>query len=295
MTKAEIPVAGLGTRLLPATKSQPKEMLTIGRKPTVQYIVEELATCGLKDIGFIIRPRKHAIKHHFDPDEALEELLEKKGQSELASDVRFHQKGLRFSYHPQEVPRGSGDAILQAKEFVGQESFAVALGDAIIYDPEGGVPFLRQMMSLHMRLKAAAVLAVEPVEKKEVFRYGVIDPEPTRHPGVLRIRRLVEKPTPEEAPSNLVSAARYTFSPAIFEALEQIPVGKGGELQLTDAIEWLINQGKPVYAMVLGEGQKRYDIGNFESYYKAFVDFALRDETHGQALRQYLRKLLRQK
>ncbi len=280
ITKAVIPVAGLGTRLLPATKSQPKEMLPIGRKPIVQYVVEELAEAGLNNILFVTGRKKRSIEDHFD---FCPELGDNKFDAEFEGD-------LSFFYIRQTNQHGLGDAISYAEKFTGSDSFAVALGDSVI---RGGShsSLLNRMMDVHEREKAGATVAFMEVARDDVRKYGIASPK-NRPGATFEIETLVEKPLPAEAPSKLAIAARYVFDPVIFEALKRTPAGKKGELEITDAMNTLIKMGKKVIGVKLRKDEHRYDVGSFESYFKAFLDFALEDLEYGYMVRQYMRTKL---
>jgi UTP--glucose-1-phosphate uridylyltransferase len=285
--KVVIPAAGLGTRLLPATKSQPKEMLPVGRKPILQHVVEELLGARLDQILIITGRRKRAIEDHFDADPYLETALEG-GEADAAP--AWLEGEARFFYTRQSAPRGLGHAVSLAAEFVDRDDCVVALGDSLIWAEDPAAP-LRAMMEVHEQLGAAAVVAVERVEPALVDRYGIVSIDGAEPPPgePVAMTGVVEKPSAGSAPSNLAVAARYVFSPAIFEALARTPPDERGEVQLTDAIKRLIDNGLPVYAWPLGPGQRRYDVGNFASYFRAFVDYALEDGEHGRALREYLK------
>jgi UTP--glucose-1-phosphate uridylyltransferase len=292
--KAVVPVAGMGTRLLPATKSQPKEMLPVGRRPVVQYVVEELQAAGLAQILFVTGRKKSAIEDHFDPDPELVRMLSAGGGYALLEELAFTETDVSFFYTRQSSPRGLADAVNRAQEFVGDAHFLVALGDSIIMSRDG-TSFVREMIRVHVESEAACTIAVEEVEPDEVFRYGIVKPRAGVELGPdFDIEDLVEKPRPEVAPTNLAIAARYVFSPAVFEAIRRTAPDRNGELQLTDSIRLLIQLGYPVRAMRLRPGEHRYDIGNFESYFKAFVDFAVADEKYGYLLRQYLKRKVRE-
>jgi UTP--glucose-1-phosphate uridylyltransferase len=288
MKTAVIPVAGLGTRLLPATKSQPKEMLPVGRKPIVQYIVEELIRVGVKEILFITGPGKTSIENHFDMNRELVETLREKGKEELLAELEFDRFHVQYYYTRQRQLLGLGHAVLCARSFVGHEPFVVALGDSIIgLNAESDV--VQRMQSCFDQQDCAAVIAFEEVPDHEVDQYGIALPK--QDGDVFEVLDIVEKPSLDEAPSNLAVAARYIFTPKIFDALARTGAGKGGEIQLTDAIKRMIEEGEKVYGIRLGAHERRYDIGNFESYFRAFVEFALADEKHGAALREYLAAL----
>ncbi len=289
--KAVIPVAGHGTRLLPATKSQPKEMLPVGRKPVVQYVVEELEASGLNQLLFVTGSKKRSIEDHFDKDVLLLEHLHKSGRDNLIEEMKYQELDVSFYYIRQSVQRGLADAIGLARGIIDNESFVVALGDSIIGSSRTG-ELLNRMIDAHVKNDAACTIAVEKVAPEEAFRYGIVEVGDQTSPGVFPIKSVVEKPNVEEAPSDLAIAARYIFSPAIFDAIDRTMPDKGGELQLTDSIDLLIRKGLPVYAVPLNKKERRYDIGNYESYFKAFVDFALADEKYGHTLRHYLSRKL---
>lgn len=290
MKNAVIPVAGLGTRLLPATKSQPKEMLPVGRKPIVQYIVEELIRVGVKEILFITGPGKTSIENHFDVNHELVQNLREKGKEEQLAELEFDRFHVQYYYTRQRQLLGLGHAVLCARSFVGNEPFVVALGDSIIgLNAESDV--VQRMQACFNQQDCAAVIAFEEVPDHEVDQYGIALPK--RNGDTFEVLDIVEKPSLDEAPSNLAVAARYIFTPKIFDALARTGLGKGGEIQLTDAIKLLIESGEKVYGVRLGYEERRYDIGNFESYFRAFVEFALADEKYGASLREYLATLNR--
>ena len=288
--KAIVPAAGLGTRLLPATKSQPKEMLPVGRKPVVQYVIEELQAAGLSQILIVTGRRKRAIEDHFDSDPQLVAALEQAGNEALLADLEYVEGGSRFFYTRQSTPMGLGHAVSLGTDFVDDDDCAVALGDSLIAADDPAAP-LRAMMEAHRNLGAAAIVAVERVPREEAFRYGIVSIDGAEPPPgePVAMTDIVEKPSTGTAPTTLAVAARYVFSPAIFEALQRTSPGKRGEIQLTDAIKLLIHQGKPVYAWLLAPDQQRYDVGNFESYFRAFIDFSLADERYGYIVRKYLK------
>ena len=290
ITKAIIPAAGLGTRLMPATKSQPKEMLPVARKPVMQYVVEELQSAGLKQLLIITGRRKQAIEDHFDADPALLASVKEAGNEALLADLGYIQRGTRFFYTRQSSPKGLGHAVGLGAEFVDGENCVVALGDSLIAAEEPAAP-LRALMAAHEALNAAAVVAVEEVPAEEAHRYGIVvvgtSSVPPGEP--VRMSDIVEKPARGTVDSRLAVAARYTFSPAIFEALARTPPDSKGEIQLTNAIKLLIQMGLPVYAWLFRPGERRYDVGNFESYFRTFIDFALADERYGYLARQYIK------
>ena len=286
---AVIPVAGIGTRLLPCTKSQPKEMLPVGRKPVVQYVVEELERAGLSRILFVTGRGKHAIEDHFDRDEELRRLLAEDGKTDLMEELAFENTGLQFFYIRQAIQRGLGDAVMHARRFVEGEPFLVSLGDSIVRGP-GDQHIVESLIECYELHDASCVIAFEEVPREDVYRYGIA--KPAEEGDVFRVEELIEKPSVEEAPSCLAIAARYVLSPEIFDALDRTPPGKNDEIQLTDAIRLLMDEGATVYGVRLGKGVRRYDVGNFESYFKTFVEFALRDEKLGNMLRDYLKGML---
>lgn len=292
ITNAVVPVAGLGTRLLPATKSQPKEMLPVGKRPVVQYVVEELERNGFKRILFITGANKDSIENHFDQDPVLIRHLRETGKEELLQELEFERSDLSFFYTRQKLQRGLGDAVLHAEEFAGHQPFAVALGDSIIGRHAQSQSLMR-MCDVFLNNDCSAVVAFEEVPAEDVKQYGIADPAgPPREDGTFVVRDLIEKPDPEEAPSRMAVAARYIFSERIFPALHETKPGKGGEVQLTDAIRLLLRAGEKVIGLRLPPHEQRYDIGNFESYFQAFVDFALWDPEYGADLRAHVRKLL---
>lgn len=288
---AVVPVAGRGTRLLPLTKSQPKEMLPVGRKPVVQYVVEELSRCGIGRLLFVTGPGKAAIENHFDIDSDLIASLRETGKEELLAELAFEREELQYFYTRQRRQLGLGHAVLCGQPVVGNHSFVVALGDSII-GLHAQSRVVRTMIEQFERLNADAVIALEPVQPEEVVHYGVAKPRGPVAP-VFDIDDLIEKPAVAEAPSNLAVAARYVFRPAIFDCLRRTEPGKGGEIQLTDAIRMLIHEGGRVVGVRLPAQEKRFDIGNFEAYFQAFVEFALADPAAGAHLRRFLHEVLR--
>jgi len=287
--KAVIPAAGMGTRFLPATKSMPKEMLPIVDKPVLQFVLEEAAQSGIEDVLIITGRGKQAIENHFDYNPDLEYFLRNAGKADLADSVRDIGETVRIHYIRQKEQLGLGDAIRLARHHVGDEPFAVLLGDTIIDPPEGQKPGLRLLLDAFEQVRSS-IVAVHRVPREWVSRYGIVDgdPEPFDE-NLLRLRRLVEKPKPELAPSDLAIAGRYVFTPRIFGTLECTPRGVGGEIQLTDAMNLLAIE-EPVFA--LAWNARRFDIGNRLEYAKCFVEFALRRPDTGAELRSYLTRLL---
>ena len=284
--KAVLPVAGLGTRMLPASKAIPKEMLTILDKPAIQYIVEEAQSSGIEDFIFVISRGKEAILDHFDLSPELEMELENRGKKALLEEIKKVSGLVRnLSAVRQKKALGLGHAILVAAPLVGKEPFAVLLGDDIV---DSEKPCLKQLIEVAERIKAP-VIAVERVPKELVSLYGIISGEKVED-GLWRMTGVLEKPRPEEAPSDLAIIGRYIFFPEIFEYLEKTPPGSGGEIQLTDAISNMIADGHEIYAFEF-EGT-RYDAGNKLGLVKATLNFALKHPQIGPHLREYIKSLL---
>jgi len=273
--------------MLPLTKTQPKEMLPLGNKPCIQYIVEELASVGVKQILFITGHKKRAIEDHFDKDNELNRMLSMSGQKDLLAELEFEDMDVTFFYTRQSIPAGLGHAVNCAKDFVGDEPFIIALGDSIIQSRERRV-LLQRMIDQYEQHENSFVIGTRYVPLESVHRYGIIEPEGEICDGVVGIKDLVEKPSPQKAPSNLAIAARYIMPGKLFDALNRTSPGKGGEIQLTDGIRLLLKEGFKGYSVCLTQNEKRYDIGNIQSYYEAFVDFALNDEKYGYQLKQYI-------
>jgi len=281
--KAVIPAAGWGTRLLPATKAQPKEMLPIVDKPSIQYIVEEAVAAGIEDILIITSKDKQSIEDHFDKSQALEAALKSQGKTELLNMVEDISEMITIHSVRQKEQKGLGHAIYCAKTFVGNDPFAVLLGDDIIYSKK---PVIQQMMEIYEE-KETAVLGCKTVAEKDVNKYGIVDY--SRKDGdVYRVEDMVEKPSLEEAPSNLAILGRYIITPDIFNILENTPPGKGGEIQLTDALKTLLDK-RVVYGYDF-EG-KRYDVGNKMGFLKTTVELALAREDLGPEFKKYLKEL----
>lgn len=283
--KAIIPAAGLGTRFLPATKAQPKEMLPIVDKPTLQYIIEEAVDSGIEEILIITGRNKKSIEDHFDKSVELELELEKKGKTELLEEVRKISDMVNIHYIRQKEPKGLGHAIHCAKSFIGNEPFAVLLGDDIVYADK---PCLKQMIEAHDEYKTT-ILGVQEVAKEDVNKYGIVDGKFIED-RVYKVKGLVEKPDIEHAPSNVAILGRYIINPAIFEILEQTKPGKGGEIQLTDALKELA-QREAMYAYVF-EG-RRYDVGDKQGFLEATVEYALRREDLREGFLEYLIKTIK--
>ncbi len=281
--KVVIPAAGLGTRFLPATKAQPKEMLPIVDKPTIQYIVEEAIASGIESILIITGRSKRAIEDHFDTSVELEAELEKHHKDDLLQQVRDISGMVNLHYIRQKQPKGLGHAILCARDFVGNEPFGVILGDDIVVSKK---PALRQLMDIYEK-ENATVVGVQPVHPSQVNKYGIIEPGKSNG-GIHELIGMVEKPAVDEAPSNLAILGRYVLSPGIFDILEKTESGKGGEIQLTDAIYGLMKHEK-VYAYEF-EG-KRYDVGDKLGFLQATVEFALARPDLKDKFAEYLKEL----
>ncbi len=287
--KAIIPAAGMGTRFLPATKSMPKEMLPIVDKPVLQFVIEEAVESGIDDILIVTGRGKQAIENHFDYNPDLEVFLRGAGKGDLIDLVRDIGERAQIHYIRQKEQLGLGDAIRLGRHHMGGEPFAVLLGDTIIDPPAGQKPGLAQLLDAYEETRSS-IVAVHRVPPEWVHRYGIVDGQPEDgNPDLLRLRKLVEKPAVNVAPSNLAIAGRYVFTPGIFACLEDTPRGVGGEIQLTDAMNMLA-QVEPVYA--LAWQARRFDIGNRVEYAKCFVEFALRREDTGAMLREHLKQLL---
>jgi UTP--glucose-1-phosphate uridylyltransferase len=284
--KAVFPAAGLGTRFLPATKAQPKEMLPLVDKPIIQYGVEEALAAGCNQIIMVTGRGKTAIEDHFDHSFELETILEAKGKTDLLKVVRQISDMIHVAYVRQKEALGLGHAVLTARELVGNEAFAVLLADDVIDAP---VPVLKQMMKVFEQTQSS-VIATQIVEGKAISAYGVLDVKPVagQEGRLFEILNMVEKPKFEDAPSNLAIIGRYILTPAIFDVLERTPTGTGGELQLTDALQLLLKKEK-MYGYVY-EGT-RHDAGDKLGFLKATIEFALKREDLGGPLKEYLRGL----
>jgi UTP--glucose-1-phosphate uridylyltransferase len=282
--KAVIPAAGLGTRFLPATKAQPKEMLPVVDKPAIQYVVEEAVQAGITDILIVTGRGKRSIENHFDRSFELEHALRSSGKLAEYEAVRALAEMADIHYVRQGEPRGLGHAVWVARHHVGDEPFAVLLGDDIMVE---GSTVLADMLAVHAR-HGCSVIALKDLPRAEVSAYGCVDPEPAGE-GLVRVAGIVEKPAPEEAPSTLAVMGRYVFTPAIFAALERVGPGKGGEIQLTDAIA-LLAACEPVLGHVFADG--RYDIGNKLDYLRATVELALARDDLGPAFGAFLAEVV---
>lgn len=282
--KAIIPAAGLGTRFLPATKAMPKEMLPIVDKPTIQYIVEEAVASGIEDIIIVTGKGKRAIEDHFDFSPELELNLERKGKHDLLEKVRYSSNLGNIHYIRQKEPKGLGHAIWCARHFIGDEPFAVLLGDDVV---QSDTPCLEQLINQYERTRST-IIGVQSVPMEETHRYGIIDGTELGERRYV-VENLVEKPAPGTAPSNMAIMGRYILTPEIFMFLDQMETGAGGEIQLTDAIQKL-NQIQRVFAYDF-EG-KRYDVGEKIGFVKTTIEFALKDEDLRPQILRYLNELL---
>ncbi|WP_223592347.1 UTP--glucose-1-phosphate uridylyltransferase GalU [Neobacillus bataviensis] len=282
--KAIIPAAGLGTRFLPATKAMPKEMLPIVDKPTIQYIVEEAIASGIEDIIIVTGKGKRAIEDHFDFAPELEQNLIEKGKNDILEKVRYSTNLADIHYIRQKEPKGLGHAVWCARNFIGEEPFAVLLGDDIV---QSETPCLKQLINIYEKTRSS-VIGVQSVSNEETHRYGIIDPA-TKEGRRYQVNNFVEKPTQGTAPSNLAIMGRYILTPEIFMFLEQHETGTGGEIQLTDAIQKL-NQIQRVFAYDF-EG-KRYDVGEKIGFVKTTIEMALKNPELRLELLAYLDEIM---
>lgn len=290
--KAVIPAAGLGTRFLPATKALPKEMLPIVDIPTVQYIVEEAVASGIEEILVITNSTKHVMENHFDKNYELEERLKVSGKKAQLEEIDRISHLANIFYIRQKEPKGLGDAILCAKSFIGDEPFAILLGDDVVVN-EGGKPALKQLIEQYSTTQAS-IVGVQTVEKKDVSKYGIVAPSQS-HPKsgrLVKLSGMVEKPTLEKAPSQMAVLGRYVLTPEIFDLLETQQKGAGNEIQLTDAIMRLMDR-QAVYAYDF-EGI-RYDVGDKFGFIKATIDFALKRDELKQQVQEYIDSLTTKK
>jgi UTP--glucose-1-phosphate uridylyltransferase len=297
--RAVIPVAGLGTRLLPTTKAVPKEMLPAGRLPIIHHVVEELIRAGIRRILFVTGRSKGAIENHFDDYSALLMHLELDGR-----DVRelgrfdYRQRGVEFFFTRQQVPMGqtkplgTGDAVASAESFVGDAPFVVAFGDSIIRTRQGD-SLLQRMIASHDEHRSACTIGAWEVDADQVGHYGILVPEASQATAAdAPLADIIEKPAPGTTDSRLAVSARYLFAPEIFDQIRAVAPEESGEIYLTEAIRRLIQNGRGVRAVRLAEGETRYDIGNHRAYFRTFIDFALADAEWGDDTRAYLRQRL---
>lgn len=290
--KAVIPAAGLGTRVLPATKAQPKEMLVIVDKPALQYLVEELLAAGIEEILIITGRNKGSIENHFDYSYELERTLEENGKKDLLKVVNHISEMSNIYYVRQKKPLGLGHAISCAEAFVGDEPFVVLLGDDIVYtDKEKGqLPVTKQLVEKYKELQGGTILGVQEVPHKNVSKYGIIKPLKKIDEKTVAVEDFIEKPSVDEAPSNLAALGRYVLEPEIFSYLKNTKPGKGGEIQLTDAILAMKNNGEKLYAYNF-DGL-RYDTGDKFGMFVANVEFGLRHEELKDRVKEYLKGLI---
>ncbi|MDA5447505.1 UTP--glucose-1-phosphate uridylyltransferase GalU [Staphylococcus aureus] len=281
--KAIIPAAGLGTRFLPATKAMPKEMLPILDKPTIQYIVEEAGRAGIEDIIIVTGRHKRAIEDHFDSQKELEMVLKEKGKSELLEKVQYSTELANIFYVRQKEQKGLGHAISSARQFIGNEPFAVLLGDDIV---ESEVPAVKQLIDVYEET-GHSVIGVQEVPEADTHRYGIIDPL-TKNGRQYEVKKFVEKPAQGTAPSNLAIMGRYVLTPEIFDYLKTQKEGAGNEIQLTDAIERMNNDNQ-VYAYDF-EGE-RYDVGEKLGFVKTTIEYALKDDSMREELTRFIKEL----
>lgn len=281
--KAIIPAAGLGTRFLPATKAMPKEMLPILDKPTIQYIVEEAARAGIEDIIIVTGRHKRAIEDHFDSQKELEMVLKEKGKSELLEKVQYSTELANIFYVRQKEQKGLGHAISSARQFIGNEPFAVLLGDDIV---ESEAPAVKQLIDVYEET-GHSVIGVQEVPEADTHRYGIIDPL-TKNGRQYEVKKFVEKPAQGTAPSNLAIMGRYVLTPEIFDYLKTQKEGAGNEIQLTDAIERMNNDNQ-VYAYDF-EGE-RYDVGEKLGFVKTTIEYALKDDSMREELTRFIKGL----
>ena len=285
VTKAVIPAAGLGTRVLPATKAQPKEMLVIVDKPSLQYIVEELVESGIKDIIIVTGRNKNSIEDHFDHSYELEDTLKKNNKNTLLEKVEDISSMANICYVRQNHPKGLGHAILKAKSFVGDEPFVIALGDDIVYND---VPVAKQLIDNYSKY-GSNIVGCQEVKESDVSKYGIVKPLLSLDEKTVEMEDFIEKPSIDEAPSKLACLGRYLLTPKIFDYLEKTEPGKGGEIQLTDAIVAMMKDGEKVLAYNFE--RKRYDIGNKFGLLKANIEFGLRNEETREELLEYLKSI----
>ncbi len=262
----------------------------MARKPIVQYVAEELSGNGIHQVLFVTGRNKSSIENHFDLDPELQRALSRTNKKELLEELQFEDSGMHYFYTRQRMQKGLGDAILCGENFAGEQPFVVALGDSIL-GLNAQSRALSRMMQLFESRSASCVIAVEEVPREETSHYGIIDPAEVNGES-MRVVNLVEKPKSSEAPSNLAIAGRYVFSPLIFDMIRGVKPDARGEVQLTDAIQRLCEEGRRVLAVKLPATEKRYDIGNFPSYFETFVEFALADPVYGPEFRRWLQKML---
>ncbi|MCL5784128.1 MAG: UTP--glucose-1-phosphate uridylyltransferase [Patescibacteria group bacterium] len=288
ITKALIPAAGFGTRFLPQTKAMPKEMLPIVDKPVIQYVVEEIVASGIEDIVIVTGATKRAIEDHFDaPNEDLVQNLINGNKEKVLEQLKHISEMANFIYIRQKGPYGNGTPVLEGESVIGDEPFAVVWGDEFIYAEP---PRLKQMTDVHEKYGGMVISGVKIDKKEDLKRYGIADLEPVEG-NVYKIKKIVEKPDPDQAPSNIATHGAYILPPEIFGALKRLSPGQKGEIWLTDAINLLRDEGVPLYAVVVENG-KYYDTGNKLEYMKTAVDLATKHAEIGEQFNEYLKELV---
>ena len=285
ITKAIIPAAGYGTRFLPATKAIPKEMLPIVDKPLIQYVVEEVVSSGIEDIIMVVSGNKEAIKEHFGHPEELEGFLKSAGKEEKLKEINEIAKLAKFTFVKQQGPYGNATPVVSAKHLVQDEPFAVIWGDEFIYSEP---PRLKQVINTFEKYQASVISGVRIEKKEDLAKYGIADIEKVEG-NVYKIKKIVEKPNPQEAPSDIATHGAYVFTPSIFKHLANLKPGKGGELWLPEAVDSLIKE-EPVYAVIIEDG-RYYDIGNKKGFIEANIEFALEDDEIKADISTFLKKL----
>ena len=293
--KAVLPVSGFGTRLLPTTRALPKEMLPVGRYPTIHYVVEEMISAGIREILFVTSRSKSIIEDQFDNQTPLIAYLAEAGKTDLIQTFDYRARGITFAFTRQQSPpgvqkpQGTGVAIASAESFVGDEPFIVAYGDTII-DSDLTPNYITRMVESHLAHQTTCTVGVRRVPREWISRYGVVKPSTAAdaNSSDFPICDIVEKPAPADAPSLSAVNARYIFNVDIFASIRKIALTPDGEIPITSAIQDLIHQQKRVRAVQLAQTERRYDLGNHEDYYRAFVDFALKDPDYGKSIRAYI-------
>jgi len=287
--KAVIPVGGLGTRLLPVTKVLPKELLPVGRRPVVQYVVEEMRAARMDHICLVTGRKTSLVQEHFDHDPELVRHLQDRGSDELLAELAYLESGLSLTYIRQSGPQGLADAVGLVEDFAASKPFVLALGDSMICEQLPG-NLVRRMIKEHIGRKAAVTVAVEAVPLDQAHLHTMVRPASSAHDSdnVFAIADLSQRPAPDRTPSKWAVASRFVFSPLVFDAVRQTRPDRANETQLIDTIRILVREGHAVQAVPLSESQRRLDIGTFSGYYRAFIEFALRDPEFAQEVRAYI-------
>ena len=293
---AVTPVASPGWRLLPLTKSQPKEMLSLGTKPVIQYVVDEIVNSGIRQILFVTGPGKSAIENHFTENNDLIQFLRTNRGEELLQSLEYERNRVKYFFTRQRRPTGVGEAVLCSESIIGDQPFVVALGDTIL-GVHAKSDCIRRMTDVFFNTNADAVIALESVPPERVSNFGIATPKPngkSRFAATdgIELERLIEKPKEKDAESNLAIASRYICRSSLFDALHETERDDQGFLQLTDALNLMIDRGKRVVGVLLNEGEKRFDIGGFEDYFQAFVEFAIEDPKYGDSLKNTIAGLI---